>query len=372
MHRAASENPEYITTLANLGEAVNDIVSPPLTPEEQTNWYEKRIALFSSKQVDRARGSMSWISNDALVGLVGSTATSILSANYFDTFRHPSGHDQAISNMNESFGSVGLPQIGRSEHVLAYTEEMNGHAYARFLPVWPGVMAYHGALTTITNRLRSEEAELHASLAIGNTMEHELLARVHERAVGRTPKRAAIDSFTEGYDSIAFAGAHLELGGFQAENPQQFCKAVLGYTASIPGGGLLAPMALRGQYFQKLVSKEGRIDLRYKEVFDSIRQERRGRRESIEPYEEKDDPIGPPYDPEYCNNNGFPHADWERYTPEYDGEGCPGILANIIRNAALLFTDKVNEFSSLAHPQIETVDFESLFEAATKASNRWR
>jgi hypothetical protein len=378
MHRAITENPAYIEMLANLGEVAEDLITPPITDREMTEWQAEPIGLASMETILKARGNAFWVSEEnkarALDGL--DLEREIIDARYFDTFGGDSlTHTLIKEGLLKDLTDAGMPDAIRSTgSVLAYLEDrpVLKNSYVRFLPAWPRAIAYHGALRIITNRLRSDKAHLGAALVLGDDTQHELLVRVNKRPYDTPAKRAALETFVEGYDSVAFAGAHVELGGGEhMQDRTRFARAVLGYTAIVPGSGVLAPMALRGEYFRDFTDEDGNIVPEYAQAFAarSKRMAESGKRQPfIEEPEERPAPQ-PPYDPEYCNAMGLPMRPKIEYIPEYEGEGCPARFQRIVHTSAFLFADKVAELSGdgVAAPTPKILNLAPIIEAGEKA-----
>lgn len=374
MHRALKENPAYIEGLKNLAEASEAIVAPPVTQEEVATWQDSFVCFDTQESIMHARGSTFWLPEKRVAELVGEPEQQVLEGKLFDTFSsNEITHKVTMQDFAEMFKSQGMLEcIAATDKVLVYRDM----EYLRFLPDWAGAMSYYGALQTISNRFRSEEAQLQAALALGDDPEYGLLVRVQKRTRGVLPKRAALDAIIEGYDSIAFAGAHLELGGANGlSGSEQFANAILSYTKIIPESGLLGPMALRGSYFVDFASRNGEIKADYKTVFTQRKAEN-DTKDPRERYVEEPDvswlPTGPPYDPESCNRIGFPPPIETKTDPEYQGERCPGIYGRIILTAAKLFSDKVSAFAKLDSPTPRQLNLAPIIEAAKTATSMLR
>lgn len=356
-HLALTENPAYIDMLRTVANVTEDIVASPVTEQELERLASPDASVYnytgSSDDLVKARRQVEdrqWFSTDARPKaeqlLVGLTAT-------FDLF--PSGREGSGSYLDyqcevEEIGEVlqekGFPDAVRlSPHGLILTQPGGDHGPTFSFANFEGALSYARAFQIISKRLTSEEAQYGVTLALATDRQHELLVRAQDSGV-KYPKRAGLRTFDEGYETILFAGAHLELGGAEdMRDRERFAKAVLGYTACAPRSGIMGPFSRFGRYFHEFTDKDGIIKEGYKQVFEATHQRDlphppKGKPEHWQSEDDSHLPLA--YIPRPPEEKLDKHS---LYSP-YAREGCPATFQRIVFNAARLFMDKVAEVSA--------------------------
>lgn len=381
-HVALRENPPYFDMLRRLDNVACDAVAPAIKEEEiarihQTPLFATDVNDFLDVKSAAATDALSLSEN--VRHIVGGE----LLATFGKDFRT---HRLVREGVNEVFGKIGTSVRLVDDHrVLLSTNQKQTFLWPNFEQ---GVV-YWAANAIIVRRLRSQQTQLNAWLAVGGETGAPIdkLIRVMKRPYGTQPMPYAIESFVEGYDSVLFAGYHLEQGGARGiTQSAAFAQAINSYTNSIPKSGLLAPLAMRGEYFQDLVDMNGNLMPGYVDAFGELRERSRSAGPPYRPLPE-DDEILAYYasldeesllrlsleEREWVNQRGLPLVEHDTDPqPPYQNEGCPATYHKIVHHAAQLFQATVRQLSPADMPQPQQLDVNGLHDCiAARRAEGW-